>query len=111
MALVANCWLSGAVKEASGAGADWMVRSTGDGVKFGALQLASRFVGAVAVVSFGVVVLRVTAVVGPLTQLLCFLGRQFVQVFPAFTQAQPLQEPVLLHLQHAILCRAHRLPR
>ena len=30
------------------------------------------------------------------------LGRQFVQGFPAFTQAHPLQEPVLLHLQHGI---------
>ena len=30
------------------------------------------------------------------------LGRQFVQGFPAFTQAHPLQEPVLLHLQHGM---------
>ena len=28
------------------------------------------------------------------------LGRQLEHDFPAFTQAQPLQEPVLLHLQH-----------
>lgn len=31
------------------------------------------------------------------------LGRQFVQGFPAFTQAQPLQEPLLLHLQQTII--------
>ncbi len=37
------------------------------------------------------------------------LGRQLVHGFPAFTQAQPLHEPVLLHLQQAtisfVLCR------
>ena len=31
------------------------------------------------------------------------LERQFAQGFPAFTQAQPLQEPVLLHLQHGMV--------
>ena len=31
------------------------------------------------------------------------LGRQFAQGFLAFTQAQPLQEPVLLHLQHGMV--------
>ena len=31
------------------------------------------------------------------------LGRQFAQGFPAFTQAHPLQEPVLLHLQHGMV--------
>ena len=30
------------------------------------------------------------------------LGRQFVHDFPAFTQAQFLHKPDLLHLQHAI---------
>ena len=30
------------------------------------------------------------------------LGRQLMQNFLAFTVAHPLQEPVLLHLQHAI---------
>ena len=30
------------------------------------------------------------------------LGRQFEQGLPAFTQAHPLQMPVLLHLQHAM---------
>ena len=30
------------------------------------------------------------------------LGRQFVHDFPAFTQAQLLHKPDLLHLQHAI---------
>ena len=47
-------------------------------------------------------------------QLLSFLGRQFVQVLPAFTQAQLLQEPVLLHLQHATmttLTTPNSLPR
>ncbi len=30
-------------------------------------------------------------------------GRHVVQGLPAFTQAHPLQEPVLLHRQHGIL--------
>ena len=30
------------------------------------------------------------------------LGWQFVHGFPVFTQTQPLHEPDLLHLQHAI---------
>ena len=30
-------------------------------------------------------------------------GRQLTQFLPAFTQAQPLHKPVLLHLQHTIL--------
>ena len=30
-------------------------------------------------------------------------GRQLVHGFPAFTQAQPLHEPVLLHLQQATI--------
>ena len=38
-----------------------------------------------------------------LTQLPSLLGRQFTQDFPAFTQAQPLHKPDLLHLQHTIL--------
>ena len=33
------------------------------------------------------------------------LGRQFTQCLPAFTQAQPLHKPTLLHLQHAISTR------
>ncbi len=37
-----------------------------------------------------------------LTQFPSFLGRQVVHDFPDFTQAHPLQEPVLLHRQHAI---------
>ena len=28
------------------------------------------------------------------------LGRQLIHFLPAFTQAQPLHKPVLLHLQH-----------
>ena len=35
------------------------------------------------------------------------LGRQAVQGLPAFTQAHPLQEPVLLHLQQRIRTSAH----
>ena len=31
------------------------------------------------------------------------LGKQLEQGFPAFTQAQPLHEPVLLHLQQATI--------
>ena len=38
-----------------------------------------------------------------------FPGRQLSQDCFAFTQAQPLQEPVLLHLQHAILTRQFQL--
>ena len=38
-----------------------------------------------------------------LEQFPSFPGRQLSQDFFAFTQAQPLQEPDLLHLQHAIL--------
>ena len=30
-------------------------------------------------------------------------GRQFTHDLPAFTQAQPLDRPVLLHLQHTII--------
>ena len=37
-----------------------------------------------------------------LAQFPSFPGRQFSQIFFAFTQAHPLQEPDLLHLQHAI---------
>ena len=36
-------------------------------------------------------------------QVLILLGRQLVHGFPAFTQAQPLHEPVLLHLQQATI--------
>ena len=46
-----------------------------------------------------------------LAQVPSLLGRQFEQGFPAFTQAHPLQEPVLLHLQHGITiasCHATR---
>ena len=39
---------------------------------------------------------------GRLAQMPSLLGRQLEQGFPAFTQAHPLQEPVLLHLQHGI---------
>ena len=39
---------------------------------------------------------------GRLAQVPSLLGRQLEQGFPAFTQAHPLQEPVLLHLQHGI---------
>ena len=39
---------------------------------------------------------------GRLVQFPSFPGRQLSQDFFAFTQAQPLQEPNLLHLQHAI---------
>ena len=39
---------------------------------------------------------------GRLVQFPSFPGRQFSQDFFAFLQAQPLQEPDLLHLQHAI---------
>lgn len=35
-----------------------------------------------------------------LEQLPSLLGRQLEHFLPAFTQAQPLHEPVLLHLQH-----------
>ena len=38
-----------------------------------------------------------------LEQFPSFPGKQLSQDFFAFTQAQPLQEPDLLHLQHAIL--------
>ncbi len=37
-----------------------------------------------------------------LTHLPSFPGRQLLQIFLAFAQAQPLQEPVRLHLQHTI---------
>ncbi len=37
-----------------------------------------------------------------LVHLPSLLGRQFPQGLLAFTQAHPLQEPVLLHLQHGI---------
>ena len=36
-------------------------------------------------------------------QLLSLPGRQFTHDLPAFTQAQPLHKPVLLHLQHTIV--------
>ena len=39
---------------------------------------------------------------GRLEQFPSFPGRQLSQNLFAFTQAQPLQEPDLLHLQHAI---------
>ena len=35
-------------------------------------------------------------------QLPCLLGRQFTHGLLAFTQAQPLHKPALLHLQHTI---------
>ena len=41
-------------------------------------------------------------VVDLLAQCPSLLGRQLTQVFLAFTQAQPLQWPDLLHLQHTI---------
>lgn len=48
----------------------------------------------------------VDAAVDVFQQVPCLLGRQFVHEFPAFTQAQPLHKPDLLHLQHAITPRA-----
>ena len=38
-----------------------------------------------------------------LEQLPSLLGRQFEHSIPAFTQAQPLHWPVLLHLQHSTI--------
>ena len=38
-------------------------------------------------------------------QLPSLLGRQLEHCFPAFTQAQPLHEPVLLHLQQSTISR------
>ena len=43
---------------------------------------------------------------GRLEQFPNFPGRQLSQNLFAFTQAQPLQEPDLLHLQHAILSKS-----
>ena len=59
-------------------------------------------------VALGLAVLTVVVVslaVELFTQLPSLLGRQLMHCFPAFTQAQALQEPVLLHLQHTILIR------
>ena len=42
------------------------------------------------------------AAVGVFLQVPNLLGRQFIHDFPAFTQAQPLHRPDLLHLQHVI---------
>ena len=39
---------------------------------------------------------------GKFAQLPSLLGRQFTHDLSAFTQAQPLHKPVLLHLQHTI---------
>ncbi len=44
-----------------------------------------------------------------LAQLPSFFGRQVVQDFPDLTQAHPLQEPVLLHLQQTIFSLLLRL--
>ena len=41
-------------------------------------------------------------------QLPSLLGRQLEHCFPAFTQAQPLHEPVLLHLQQSTISRVQR---
>lgn len=71
-----------AVKAALGAETDWVVRSAGDSVKFGIM--AGRRVGAVAVVSFEVAMLCMITVFRPLTQLLCFLGRQLEAVSVGF---------------------------
>ena len=38
-------------------------------------------------------------------------GRQLTQVFLAFTQAQPLQWPDLLHLQHTIAYAIDVMPK
>ena len=40
-------------------------------------------------------------------QLPSLLGRQLEHCFPAFTQAQPLHEPVLLHLQQRTISLSH----
>ena len=42
------------------------------------------------------------------TQEPSLLGRQLVQGSQAFTQAHPLQEPVLLHLQHGITVQSQQ---
>ena len=47
------------------------------------------------------------AAVDMFAQLPCLLGRQFTHGLLAFTQAQPLHKPALLHLQHTISTRTH----
>jgi len=68
-------------------------------------------VGGVAVIDWLeellVVVEAAGAAVDVFLQVPNLLGRQFVHDFPAFTQAQPLHKPDLLHLQHAIAPLAH----
>ena len=85
--------------------ADWVVGLADNGAEIGADGVIAGRFGRILADAL-VVVCLVTAAVELLIQLPSFLGRQFVQVFPAFTQAQPLQEPVLLHLQHTIF-RTH----
>ena len=58
-------------------------------------EVVTRGVGCLAIVS-------PMAAANPFAHFASFIGRQFVQDFFAFTQAQPLQKPDLLHLQHAI---------
>ena len=84
--------------------ADWVIGLADNGGEIGADGvIAGRFGRILAdAVVLVVVMCLMTAAVKLLIQLPSFPGRQFVQVFPAFTQAQPLQEPVLLHLQHTI---------
>ncbi len=48
------------------------------------------------------------AVVTALEHVPILPGRQLEQVFPAFTQAQPLHWPVLLHLQHCTIVKTIR---
>ena len=82
--------------------ADWVIGLADNGGEIGADGvIAGRFGRILADAVVVVVVCLMTAAVKLLIQLPSFLGRQLVQVFP-FTQAQPLQEPVLLHLQHTI---------
>ena len=50
----------------------------------------------------GAVVLG-AGVVEAFKQVPSLLGRQLEHCFPAFTQAQLLHEPVLLHLQHCTI--------
>ena len=54
--------------------------------------------------------MRLATTDGRFVQFPSFLGRQISQDFFAFIQAQPLQEPDLLHLQHAIVSASHQEP-
>lgn len=74
-----------------------------DGGPIGLVVAVMVMVGGLWLVLVGLAVGVTTG--GRLVQLPSFPGRQFSQDFFAFTQAQPLQEPDLLHLQHAIFSR------